>query len=624
MRLLNRALVAPIGAIVLGIGALTLAACAGQSTNPSVLPARPDSALRASHRRVVRVKMRIVIPAIPHNGPFARRLLRGGRQNPFFTATSTQGIDVKVSQGGVLVAETQTDISAGSANCVANADVSRTCTFPMPAPPGADVFAIATYDGAPVAGGGFGSASQLGRAALSQTLTAGTAYNFAIALSGIVHTLSLVVPFAAIHGTLASAQALGVYALDADDNIILDSQYYDAGGSPIKIALKLGTAIGPGKGTFALSATAFPSPPANAVVLTYDGNATIPAGTNSGAFSTTITASVTGGTSPIAAVGHSVTLIGPAIQAFSVGGSPLELTLGPDGNVWFTDTVSHRIGTIGPGGTAGFHSLPAAAAPHGIVAGSDGNLWFTDTATGKIGWVAPGAGPGHECSAAVGSAPNEIINGPSPDGAAPYLYVVQTGQQEIWQVGAYATSCLSVYGLYSVANASGTPQPLGLALGPDANIWYTESQSGTIESMTSAGAPMFSATLPKSTSTICSNNAAKTASPDQIVTGPNATVWFSEDCAADVGRITPTGPKTGTVTMFPIGDNDKSHGIVAGPDGNVWIAQYAHGIVRVTPAGSIRIYGRGTAIQHAYGIAVGADADLWFADQSGNIGRFVW
>jgi len=62
---------------------------------------------------------------------------------------------------------------------------------------------------------------------------------------------------------------------------------------------------------------------------------------------------------------------------------PMNLTVGPDGNVWFTDAT----------GYVGFVSLNACASasgckafeysvggtPWGITAGSDGNIWFTLT-----------------------------------------------------------------------------------------------------------------------------------------------------------------------------------------------------------------------------------------------------
>src|SRR5262249_44545009 len=61
------------------------------------------------------------------------------------------------------------------------------------------------------------------------------------------------------------------------------------------------------------------------------------------------------------------------------------LTVGPDGNVWFTDKgTTPAIGLINPTTDAitEFHTgLGAGSAPGGIGTGPDGNIWFTDQGT---------------------------------------------------------------------------------------------------------------------------------------------------------------------------------------------------------------------------------------------------
>ena len=54
------------------------------------------------------------------------------------------------------------------------------------------------------------------------------------------------------------------------------------------------------------------------------------------------------------------------------------ITLGPDGNLWFTASNSNRIGYITASGTITQFAIPTAnSAPTSIVARPDGNLWFT-------------------------------------------------------------------------------------------------------------------------------------------------------------------------------------------------------------------------------------------------------
>src|SRR5262245_16916383 len=58
------------------------------------------------------------------------------------------------------------------------------------------------------------------------------------------------------------------------------------------------------------------------------------------------------------------------------GSQPTEITLGPDGNVWYTIQNSSRIGRITPGGSSTTFRTLDFTAPSDIVAGPDGNLWF--------------------------------------------------------------------------------------------------------------------------------------------------------------------------------------------------------------------------------------------------------
>ncbi len=57
----------------------------------------------------------------------------------------------------------------------------------------------------------------------------------------------------------------------------------------------------------------------------------------------------------------------------------VDITTGPDGNLWFTETAtySNRIGRITPGGDITDFLAPSIDRPQYITAGADGNLWFS-------------------------------------------------------------------------------------------------------------------------------------------------------------------------------------------------------------------------------------------------------
>ncbi len=70
---------------------------------------------------------------------------------------------------------------------------------------------------------------------------------------------------------------------------------------------------------------------------------------------------------------------------------PGDITVGPDGNLWFTTLgTKPQTGTIGhitPAGIVSEFSLPFNSFSHSITAGPDGNLWFKEP--GKIGRITP-------------------------------------------------------------------------------------------------------------------------------------------------------------------------------------------------------------------------------------------
>src|SRR4029077_12914473 len=64
------------------------------------------------------------------------------------------------------------------------------------------------------------------------------------------------------------------------------------------------------------------------------------------------------------------------------------ITLGPDGALWFAETVAGKIGRITTSGVITEYSIPTANSyPYGITTGSDGALWFTEVSAQKIGRI---------------------------------------------------------------------------------------------------------------------------------------------------------------------------------------------------------------------------------------------
>jgi streptogramin lyase len=207
---------------------------------------------------------------------------------------------------------------------------------------------------------------------------------------------------------------------------------------------------------------------------------------------------------------------------------PLAITAGPDGNLWFVEDGSYKIGRITPGGTItefpvstggslGLATGDFLHGPGGITAGPDGNLWFTGLTLNAIGRITPRG---------------TITVFPLPASTRfPY---------------------------------SG---PADITTGPDGNLWFTETYSDKIGRITPGGTiTVFPLPAPNS-------------DPWGITTGPDGNLWFVESGSNKIGRISTSG----TITEFPLPashsafDAKLGAGITTGPDGNLWFTEASGG-----------------------------------------------
>jgi streptogramin lyase len=98
----------------------------------------------------------------------------------------------------------------------------------------------------------------------------------------------------------------------------------------------------------------------------------------------------------------------------ATGGDLLDIAVGPDGNLWFTDAGRNEIGRITTAGVITKFAVPSTAAGvHGITAAPDGSLWFTEDAANKLGRITPaGAVTELACLPTPNSGPTTITVGP--------------------------------------------------------------------------------------------------------------------------------------------------------------------------------------------------------------------
>jgi hypothetical protein len=113
--------------------------------------------------------------------------------------------------------------------------------------------------------------------------------------------------------------------------------------------------------------------------------------------------------------------------------------------------------------------------------------------------------------------------------------------------------------------------------------------------------------------------------PVGVAVGSDGNIWFTEQFGNNIGRIT----LSRSITEFPVptpgGD---PVGIVAGRDGNLWFTEWGQSngskIGRITTSGAITEYGLPTAGAAPFLIAAGSGSTLWFTESIGNnIGKIA-
>jgi virginiamycin B lyase len=147
------------------------------------------------------------------------------------------------------------------------------------------------------------------------------------------------------------------------------------------------------------------------------------------------------------------------------GGYPTRLALGPDGNIWFTEAVTNRVGYITPAGRIEeFPQLQPYALPSFIAAGPDGQVWFTENEKGPV--IARIATNGALSGFRIGGEKEYIGEGPliaGPDGRVWF----SAGAGLIGRIdpGTGRTSKIELPNQASFAE--------DFAVGPEGEVWYT-------------------------------------------------------------------------------------------------------------------------------------------------------
>lgn len=242
----------------------------------------------------------------------------------------------------------------------------------------------------------------------------------------------------------------------------------------------------------------------------------------------------------------------------SEGASFEDISAGPDGALWITDSYNEQILRMTTDGTYTGFPVPGYASPEGIVAGPDRALWFAIySQNGAIGRITTkGRMTTYSSGLSPGGGEMGIASG--PDQAL--WFTEFTGSR----IGRITTRGKIVE--FSKGISSGA-EPYSIALGPDGALWFTEFAGGRIGRITTTGKV-----------TEYSRGITPTERPVGIAEGPDGAMWFTEYETYDsyqvreskIGRITMHGKIT---EYSKLASKSVPTAIVQGPDDDMWFVE---------------------------------------------------
>lgn len=199
--------------------------------------------------------------------------------------------------------------------------------------------------------------------------------------------------------------------------------------------------------------------------------------------------------------------------------APYGIAAGQDGNLWVTDPGSNGIWSVSTTCVATFYPLKTAnAGPQSITVGPNGGLWFVENTADQIGEIFPGT--------AAGANPMEF--GGLTANAGPGV-IVAGADSALWFTETKAgklARMLTTGALASETPLPGIKAPYGLALGTDGNFYIGDSTGSTIaQFVPSTGAVK---TYPTKTAD---------AGVDALTLGPDDEIYFTESTAGNIGQF---------------------------------------------------------------------------------------
>jgi streptogramin lyase len=596
---------------------LLLAACAGGhgpgAFTPAALP-QSDVAFAPDAGATVPMKYSVKIPA-------AKKAATEAALHEQFVSASTQSIAFAVYKAGKphnaqnLLFTKVIALNAGAVGCTAAKTRICSGTLNLP-PPTVDIVAT-TYDLKPNGTKISKKAKELAVATIAgQVVTANK--KIAITLGGIPATFTMTIPAsklvngvqtATVYGMSQSSSNISVKAYDVDGNFIVSDGYVDAAGKSTGITMSVKPSWATCTTPVLQDGTATPAasivvsaPPKDGVFFNYGiGGIAAPFST-AGYCSFAVSAKL----GKNAVQKGKYVLDGPQLNEYPISSTsdPSSIVVGPDNNIWFADGYS--VGTINVTTKVIAPEIPIGTSAQGI-ASYAGSLWIS--AYGHLVQMSTAGAIVNNFTETTATSPSyQMALG--PDGN---FWFTETQAQKVAKV--------SLTGAVTEYPVAGKVYPVGIT-SADGNLWFTECIGQKMASISTAGTKKQYA-VP--------NQPAGQPYPGYMVTGPDGNLWFTSCPGGTISRMPVPTSSTLKPTVFQAPSTGRAQlwGLAPGPNGDMWMADIQGFLDRVpltaTDASQMAQVKVSAAPQW---MTTGPDGAIWFTEYTlgggnGKIGRLM-
>jgi virginiamycin B lyase len=269
------------------------------------------------------------------------------------------------------------------------------------------------------------------------------------------------------------------------------------------------------------------------------------------------------------------------VKTFPIRGGtqPFAITMGEDGNFWFTLSNSNEVARITPRGMINYRRTLTLSNPAFITPGPDGNIWFAEGSTGKIASVTPD-GVITEYQFSFFGVSVGITTG--SDGN---IWFTDQTDHAVWRF-EIATGTFTEF-------PTPTPNsfPGDITTGSDGNMWFTEQAVEKFGRITPNGVI---------------TEFTGVNSPSSIAAGPDGNLWIASAFVSEVARVTPAI----NITIFPTPSTPTI--IRPGNANNLLFTEFsANKIASITTAGVVT---ESAEFVHSapVGITAGVASRVWF------------